>query len=108
MDYTKMTVEELKAEKDAITAILKDKRASAKAELAETKATLDKEMRETLSDGDKVLIKFGKGEVEGVVLRKSEKSVTVSFTKDGADVKRYRKYSEILKILAKAEIAKAA
>lgn len=98
-----MTVAELKIAKDEISEILKTKRADTKAEASEIASALDKEMRETLSDGDKVLIKFGKDEVEGTVLRTSEKSVTVSLKKDGEDVKRYRKYSEILKILTKAE-----
>jgi len=98
-----MTIDELKALKDEVASTLKSKRAEVKAVASETKSTLDKTMRDAgLTAGDKVIAKFGKGEVEATVLRTSEKSVTIGFVKDGEDVKRYRKYSEILKIVEKA------
>ena len=107
IDLKTMTIEDLRALIDEASEMLKFKRAEAKASDAETKDALDKEMRAAgLTAGDKVIFKFGKGEVEGTVLKASEKSVTVSFKKDGEDVKRYRKYSEIVKIVEKA--AKAA
>jgi len=106
IDLKTMTIEDLRALKDEITETLKAKRADAKASDAETKDILDKEMRATLSEGDKVIFKFGKDEVEGTVKRLSEKSVTVAFLKDGEETKRYRKYSEIVRIVEKA--AKAA
>ena len=106
IDLKTMTIEDLRALKDEVAETLKAKRADAKASDAETKDILDKEMRAALTAGDKVIFKFGKDEVEGIVARLSEKSVTVTFKKDGEDTKRYRKYSEIVKIVEKA--AKAA
>lgn len=105
-DYEKMSVDELKAAKDEITEVLKTKRAEAKASDKAEKDALDKEMRDAkLAEGDKVLIKFGKGEFEATVKRVSDKSVTVEFVKDGDTLKRYRKYSEILKIVERASKA---
>jgi hypothetical protein len=107
-DYEKMTVDELKAVKEEVTEVLKAKRADAKASASAEKDALDKEMREAkLAEGDTILIKFGKGEFEATVKRVSDKSVTVEFVKDGETVKRYRKYSEIVKIVARASEAKA-
>ena len=107
MDLTTKSIEDLRALKDEISDTLKAKRADEKASATETKDFLDKEMRAAgLTAGDKIVFKFGKGEVEGTVKKASEKSVTVEFVKDGETVTRYRKYSEILKIVEKA--AKAA
>jgi|WetSurMetagenome_2_1015567.scaffolds.fasta_scaffold115594_1 hypothetical protein len=101
-----MTIEDLRALRDEVAETLKAKRAEAKETDTVEKSTRDAEMRAALAAGDKVIAKFGKGTVEAIVLRRSEKSVTISFVKDGAEVKKYRKYSEILKIVEKA--AKAA
>jgi hypothetical protein len=106
IDLKTMTIEDLRALKDEVSETLKAKRADAKASASETKDELDKLMRAELTEGSKVIFKFGKDEVEGTVKRLSEKSVTVTFIKDGEETKRYRKYSEILKIVEKA--AKAA
>jgi hypothetical protein len=101
-----MSIEDLRSLKDEVGETLKAKRIEAKETDSVEKSARDAEMRAALTAGDKVIAKFGKGTVEAVVLRRSEKSVTISFKKDGEDVKKYRKYSEILKIVEKA--AKAA
>jgi len=102
-----MTIEDLRTLRDEVAETLKTKRAEAKETDTAEKSARDAEMRAALTAGDKVIAKFGKGTVEAVVLRRSEKSVTIAF-KDakGDEVKKYRKYSEILKIVEKA--AKAA
>lgn len=101
-----MTIEDLRTLRDEVAETLKAKRAEAKETDTAEKSARDADMRAKLAAGDKVIAKFGKSTVEAIVLRRSEKSVTISFVKDGEEVKKYRKYSEILKVVEKA--AKAA
>jgi ElaB/YqjD/DUF883 family membrane-anchored ribosome-binding protein len=100
MELKNLSVEELKALVDEAKAVLKAKRAEAKENAEELKAELDTKNRAELSEGDKVVFRFNKDEIEGTIVRKSEKSVTVEFVLNGEKTKRYRKYSEILRKVA--------
>jgi hypothetical protein len=69
IDLKTMTIEDLRALKDEVSETLKAKRADAKASASETKDELDKLMRAELTEGSKVIFKFGKDEVEGTEVR---------------------------------------
>lgn len=100
MDLNAMTVAELKALAENIKDALKAKRAEAKENATAEKAAREAEMRANLSEGADVAFLFNKKEVNGKVKKVSEKSVTVTFELNGEMVDRYRKYSDILKIVA--------
>lgn len=102
-DLKEMSIEDLRALRDEVAETLKSKRAEAKETDTAEKAKRDAEMRASLTVGDKVIVKFGKGTVEGTIKRLSEKTVTVEAA--SWEKAKYRKYSEVLRIVEKAEKA---
>lgn len=99
MNFNEYSVDELKAMRDEINSTIKVKRAEEREAEKKARAERAEKMRENLQDGDRVRFLFDGGKVEGEVLRRSEKTVTVKFEKDGEEVEKYRDYGLILEIL---------
>lgn len=98
-DLNAMSVAELKVLDESVKSTLKAKRAEAKESGVAEKAAREAEMRANVGEGAMVAFMFNKKEAEGKVVKVSEKSVTVEFNLNGETVKRYRKYSDLVKVL---------
>lgn len=106
MDFANMTVGELIEVRDGAASALKARREAAKATAKADAGARDAANRanDNLKEGAMVSFLFNKEIANGRVVRTSDKTVTVksdAFKKG----KGYRKYSEILEVLAPEEDA---
>jgi len=101
MVVNEMTVDELKALRDEVSDELKARRIDTLDAERDAKADREAKFKGSVSEGDTVKFRFNKEEVEAVIARTSEKSVTVEIK----GKKKYVKYSNILEVLEKAEKA---
>ena len=100
VDFNEFNVDELAEMKEKIASVIKAKKAEAAVAKKTELVARDLRMRADVKEGDKVSFLFNKIATNGKIVRVSEKTVTVEFVKDGETVKKYRKFSEILEILA--------
>lgn len=99
MDINTMTVDELKTLKNEINNKLKEIRKEITEQNKVEASQRYEKAKGAVEPGNQVRFLYKKGKYTGKVVRVSEKSVTVDFEYEGEQVKKYRKYSDILEIL---------
>lgn len=103
MVLTDMGVEELKALRDEVSDELKARRIDTLDAERDAKAEREAKFKSAVSEGDTIKFRFNKEDAVAIVIRVSEKSVTVEID----EKKKYVKYANILEVLEKAEKAES-
>lgn len=98
MDLTNLTLDELTSLKKEVSAKIKEVRAEVSEQEKVEKAKREEENKNALEPGQTVDFLYNKKTYSGKVVRLSEKSVTIAFELDGVTVKKYRKYSDVLRV----------
>ena len=104
MNLNELSVAKLTEVIEEAKAIRKEKRESEKESNKASKAQRDSDNRGKFADNTRIVFMFNKVETECMLVRQSEKSVTVEFELNGETVKRYRKYSDIVRAVEVAEV----